>query len=411
LRVLHLTTHEHSGAGRAAVRIHRALRNSGVESEVLVLHGTGTEPGIGMLGGPARRRFAGYQRSAEEALFSLQGAGDGGYRSLGLWGAGLSAIRRGAADIVHLHWIPGLLAIADLPRIDRPVVWTFHDQWPLCGAEHYTELARPRSGYDESNRRPGNSGPDLDRWTWRRKLSAWREFTPSIVCPSRWLADEAGGSVLFGKCQVQTIPYPLDLSVFRPQDRVAARDLLRLPAGRTLLLFGASDPTGDRRKGFHVLSDALRHLAGRGLTAETDLVVYGAEGGGQVHGFNTHWMGFIRDDSVLSSLYSACDLFAIPSLQDNLPNTLIEAMACGLPAVGSNAGGITDLIRDKVTGLLAAPGDASQLADRIELLLRDPGLRSRMGKEARRSIETICDERAVADRYVAIYQSAMQSRR
>jgi glycosyltransferase involved in cell wall biosynthesis len=127
-----------------------------------------------------------------------------------------------------------------------------------------------------------------------------------------------------------------------------------------------------------------------------------------VQGFNTHWLGVIPDEAAMRQLYSACDLLAIPSLQDNLPNILAEAMACGLPAVGSDTGGIPDLIRNRETGLLAAPGDAAQLAEQLALLLRDAALRSRIREAARLAIGQACGERAVGTRYADIYKQAVE---
>ena len=156
-----------------------------------------------------------------------------------------------------------------------------------------------------------------------------------------------------------------------------------------------------------MLSEALRQLSARGLAADADLVLFGVAGQGPVHGFGTHWMGMIDSEASMSLLYSACDVFALPSLQDNFPNTLAEAMACGLPAVGSDTGGIPDLIRHGETGLLAAPGNAAQLAQQLERLLRDAALRARLGAAARLAVETACDERAAGARYAEIYKQAV----
>ena len=405
MRVLHAATHEHTGAGRAAVRTHAAVAKAGVSSELLVLHGSGGEPGIEVLGGAATRLAADLRHRTEKALLALQTGGEEGYRSLGLGGAGLKRINASHADVVHLHWIPGLLSIADLPALNKPVVWTFHDAWPICGAEHYTGLTRPRVGYTPGNRAPGAGGLDLDRWAWRRKRARWQDFAPVIVCSSRWLAAEVRASLMFGGRKVQVLPNPLDTSLYCPQDRAAVRKQLGLPGDRTLLLFGAWGVSGDRRKGFHVLSEALQQL--RELASQVDLVLFGASGSERVQGFNTHWMGFVHDEARMRELYSACDVLAIPSLHDNYPNTLAEAMACGLPAVGSNVGGIPDLVRDMETGLLAAPGDAAQLADRLQLLLRDAALRARISVAARRAIEDACDERTVGMRYAEIYKKAV----
>ena len=410
LHVVHAATHEHTGAGRSAVRIHRAVAKAGLRSELLVLHGDGAEPGVEVLGGPMRSRLADLRQRAENALLSLQASGDGAYRSLGLRGGpGLAAINGRRADVVHLHWIPGLLGITDLPAIARPVVWTFHDQWPICGAEHYTDLARQHTGYEPENRAPGARGLDLDRWVWRRKRASWKAFSPLVVCPSRWLAEEVRASALFGNHDIRVIPYPIDTSLYSPQDRSAARLRMGLPRDRTLLLFAAIRATSDPRKGFGVLAEALRRLSDRGLATGADLVVCGATGEGRVHGFATHWLGQL-DEAGMRQPLSACDVLVLPSLQDNLPNVLVEAMSCGLPAVGSDTGGIPDLVRHMETGLLAAVGDAAQLADRLEMLLRDAALRTRLAQSARRAIEDTCDERLIGARYAETYRAAIEAR-
>jgi glycosyltransferase involved in cell wall biosynthesis len=409
--VVHATTHEYTGAGTAAVRIHRAVTKAGLRSELLVLHGTGAEPGVEVIVAPRRRLPLDLLLRAENALLGLQKSGEAAYRSLG-WvrGPGLAALRRRRADVVHLHWIPGLLGIADVPEIAPPLVWSFHDQWPMCGAEHYTASARPREGYAPGNRVPGSGGLDLDRWAWERKRARWKDLAPIVVCSSRWMADEVRASRLFGRCDVHLVANPLDTALYRPQDRAAARAKLGLPADRRLMLFGAWDALNDRRKGWHVLAEALRILAARGRSGAADLVVFGADAGGRVQGFETHWRGFVHDLDDLRRLYAACDLLVVPSLLDNSPNTLAEAMACGTPAVGSDTGGIPDLVEHGKSGLLAAPGDAAQLADRLEALLLDDALRARLGAAARERVEQECGEAVVGARYAEIYRLALARR-
>ena len=411
LCVVHATTHEHTGAGTSAVRIHRAVAKAGLRSELLVLHGNGAEPGVEVVVAPGRRRPLDLMLRAERMLLRLQTSAEPSYRSLGLVrGPGLAALRRRRADLVHLHWIPELLGVADVAAIAAPLVWTFHDQWPICGAEHYSASARPREGYTARNRTPGSGGLDLDRWTWERKRALWTDLAPLVVCPSRWMAGEVRASRLFGRCDIRVVPYPIDTARYRPEDRAAARATLGLPAGRRLMAFGAWEALRDRRKGWHVLEQALRVLAARGLCGAADLVLFGAEGGGRVHGFEAHWLGFIRDPDAMRHLLAACDVLVVPSLQDNLPNTIIEAMSCGTPAVAAETGGIPDLVVHGETGLLAAAGDAAQLADRLATLLADDALRVRFGQAARKRIEQECGEAAVGARYAAIYRDAIAAR-
>lgn len=410
LRVLHAATHEHTGAGRAALRVHAAIARNGVASTMVVQHGDGSNPGVEALESPAGGVATQIRLRLERALLGLQAPGDDGYRSLGLGGGpGLAAIRRHAPDIVHLHWIPGLLGIADLPRIGRPLVWTFHDQWPVCGAEHYSDLARPREGYTPANRPAAARGPDLDRWVWQRKRRHWAALAPVIACSSRWLAEETRRSVLFGDCAIHAIPTPLDVALYQPRDRRAARQELGLPLDRRLLAFGAWGATTDRRKGFPVLREALQCLAARGLAEDADLLLFGATGREPVAGFRTHWLGHVAQERRMATIYAAADLLAIPSLQDNYPNVLAEAMACACPAVGSDVGGIPDLIQPEETGLLAPRGDAAALAAQLERLLRDDSLRLRLGEAARRKVEADCSERTVAARYRELYREALDA--
>jgi len=409
--VVHAATHEHTGAGTSAVRIHRAVAKAGLRSRLLVLHGTGAEPGIEVVVPPRRRLPLDLMLRAENALLRLQQSSEAGYRSLGyVRGPGLAALRRRGADVVHLHWIPGLLGVADVPRIAPPLVWSFHDQWPMCGAEHYTASARPREGYVPRNRVPGSRGLDLDRWVWERKRTRWRGLAPIVTCSSRWLADEARASVLFSGCEVHVVPTPLDTALWRPQDRAALRSRLGLPPERTLILFSAWGLTTDLRKGFHVLSAALARLAARGLDAETDLVFVGEAGHERVQGFTAHWMGHVGDEALVRAICAACDVIALPSLQDNYPNALAEGMACGLAAVGSDTGGIPDLVQDGKTGLLAPPGNAERLAEQLALVIRDAGLRARLAEAGRSAVVHACDERTIAARYLELYRLALARR-
>jgi glycosyltransferase involved in cell wall biosynthesis len=225
------------------------------------------------------------------------------------------------------------------------------------------------------------------------------------------MADEVRASALFGGREVEVLPNPLDTGLYRPQERAAARRQLGLPESRTLLLFGAWGVSGDRRKGFHVLAEALGRLRGLASARGADLVLFGASGSERVQGFETHWMGFVSDEARMRLLYSACDVLALPSLQDNYPNTLAEGMACGLAAVASDTGGIPDLVRHGETGLLVPPGDAVRLAEQLARVLGDAALRARLAEAGRRAVEQACDERGVAARYLDLYRRAIAAQR
>ena len=273
------------------------------------------------------------------------------------------------ADVVHLHWVQGeMLSIADIGRIEKPIVWTLHDMWAFCGAEHYTEEYRWREGYRRDNRPTYESGFDLNRWIWEHKRKHWRR-PMQIVTPSRWLADCVRDSALMGGWPVQIIPNCLNTERWKPMGQPLAREILGLPAGVPLLTFGAMGGDRDPRKGFDLLAAALRHL--RSQVPRLELAVFGqlAPRNPPDLGFPTHYIGHLHDDLSLRAVYSAADALIVPSRQDNLPNTAVEAQACGTPVIAFNIGGLPDIIEHMETGYLASAFDSSQLASGIKWVL------------------------------------------
>jgi len=277
--------------------------------------------------------------------------------------------------------------------------------WAFCGAEHYTDGVRYREGYSAANRPPCESVLDLDRWTWLRKQRHWqRPF--QIVTPSRWLADCVGQSALMRHWPVAVIPNPIDTEVWRPVDKLLARQKLNLPPSTPILLFGALGGEEDPRKGFDLLRDALQHLRTRvnGL----ELVVFGQLAPSQETplGFPVRHTGYLHDDEKLRLLYSAADAVAVPSRLETFGQTASEAHACGTPVVAFNTGGLADIVAHRETGYLATPFDVQDLATGIEWVLgaaqSGPGLGSAARDRACRLWDSPVVARQYADRYGAI---------
>lgn len=434
LRTTHVSSSDVvGGACRAAYRIHRALAAYGlplrIQSRMRVITKvsddhtvTGHRPSASLLlSDRVDRKFftrfrapAGF-RSDNPTMFSVAWPATGLGRELA------DLHQEGKVDLVHFHWLGDrTLSIEEMGRLPMPLVWTLHDQWAFCGAEHYTtpplnqetESSDNRYvlGYSKTNRPAHESGPDLNRITWLRKRRAWRR-PMHIVCPSQWMADCARRSKLMGHWPVCVIPYPIDLKRWAPLDQREARALLDLPQDRPLVLFGALGGTVDSRKGADLLFDALQKLRQQviGLSVEKlELVVFGQ--GPPLHspdlGFPIHYMGRFHDDISLRLLYAAADLFVIPSRQDNLPNTGIEAHACGTPVVAFRTGGLTDIVEPGKTGYLADPFDSSSLAASIYSVLDDPQRRIRLGAAARQRAEKLWDPQRVAQLYAEVYRQA-----
>jgi glycosyltransferase involved in cell wall biosynthesis len=314
------------------------------------------------------------------------------------------------ADVVHLHWVQGeMLSIADIARIRKPIVWTLHDMWAFCGAEHYTTDHRWRDGYRGDNRPAYENGFDLNRHTWRRKRKHWRRPL-QIVCPSQWLADCVRASALMHEWPVAVVPYPIDINRWQPIDQLLARQLMGLPQDCPLLLFGAMGGGNDPRKGIDLLLAALALLRSEPSLKNLQLVVFGqlAPQSPPQLGFPVHYTGHLHDDLSLRALYSAADAMVISSRQDNLPNTGLEAHACGTPVVAFNTGGLPDIVEDRITGALAEPCEPASLAAAIRWVLEDSQCSRALGAAARERAERLWAPARVAGMYADVYLMAME---
>jgi glycosyltransferase involved in cell wall biosynthesis len=398
------------GASRASYRLYRGLLAEGIDARLFVRAKRSDDEGVrGPVGfwdtGMARLRPL-----ATGPLLALYDRARAGVHSLNLVPTRLHhRIEADRPDLVHLHLLSKeTISIREVGRIDRPIVWTLHDMWTFCGTEHYTEdgpSARFRNGYASRFA----AGLDLDRWTWRRKLKHWDVDRMTVIAPSRWMATLARESALLRRCRIETIPNGIDTAVFKPIDRRIAREILNLPLDRRLVLFGAMRATSDRRKGFEYLKAALDRIAVGPLRHVVELVVFGATAprSPERFGLKTHYVGQINDEVALALLYASADAFVAPSRQDNLPNTVMEALACGTPCVAFRVGGLPDMIVDRENGYLAEPFVADDLAAGIIWLLEDEDRALRLSTNARETAVASfrLDQQAAAT--AALYRSLL----
>ena len=308
--------------------------------------------------------------------------------------------------MLHLHWVVhGFINIPFLRQARRPIVWTLHDSWAFTGGCHLPDGCRR---YQEACGRCPQLGSrreaDLTRLNWQRKLRAWRDVDMVVVTPSNWLAACARSSSLFAGRRVEVIPNGIDTDVFKPLDRRVSRHILNLPDGKHLILFGTMGATSDENKGFGLLRQALAALPRQVAGKECMLVVFGAQRLDLPDlNIEVRFMGTLTDDIALSVLYAAADVMVVPSRQENLPNTIMEAMACGTPAVAFRTGGIPDLIEHQHSGYLAEPFDTGDLARGIAWTLEQSGLDSGLGSLCRQKVETEFAIDVVTARYVKLY--------
>ena len=409
MKVVHLSLSDLSGgAAIAAYRIQKALRSQAIDSTMAVNNATSGDwtvqrPKTALAKQMAYIRFYLSLLSAQ----GLQTTEPGIHSTALVSSTWPQRLRATGADIINLHWVNGeMMSIADIGQLPQPVVWTLHDMWAFCGAEHYTNDIRWREGYWRHNRPSYEGGFDLNRWTWHRKRKHWRKPF-QIVTPSQWLADCVSKSALMGDWPVTVIPYPIDTDIWQPVDKGLARQLLGLPQDVPLLLFGASGGTSDPRKGFDLLTAALDHL--RGEIDGLELAVFGQGEPKQPMnlGFPVHYMGRPQDPLSLRVLYSAADAMVIPSRQDNLPNTGLEAHACGTPVIAFKVGGLPDIVDHFKTGYLATPFDTEDLARGVQWVLGDGNLRKALSRSACERALKLWSPQVISNLYYRLYETLL----
>ena len=405
MRIIHVCYHDiRGGAALAARRLHLELLRTGHESRFMLVEQSGdTEQAIRL---PALFRCRCRIEQRLEALaFRHANRNRLTPQSLNLFPTSIAArINRENPDVVNLHWINGASsAIWDLPRIHAPVVWTLHDTWPYCATEHYHDNNDLRfvTGYRE----PAPNGSFWQPLVWKCKRKNWNGWTPEIVAPSNWIAGEAQSSELMHRLPITPIANGVDLAVFRPSDRLKARQTLRLPPNARIILFGAYN-AADRNKGGPELTAALRRLSRR-FSEPLLLLAVGSNTQMPDFGIPTVFTGRLDTEQQMATAYAAADATVLASKYDNLPNILVESLACGIPAAAFATGGIPEIMEDRVSGALAEPFQPESLADALAWILEHPHP-EQLAAAARHRAESCFDIRDCARRYSGLYAGLRQ---
>ncbi len=405
------------GADRAAFRLHHALQMSSHSSNLLVqkkisddISVSGPETFISELISLAQpfigKQYVRLQHTENTAQHTP---------SSGIPFQSSSFFKKiSQSDVINLHWLGEFPTISIIGRITQPVVWTLHDMWAFCGAEHYAadnDTARWRTGYTKKNRPKSDKGIDIDRWTWHRKKKHWRHPL-HIVTPSNWLADCASQSALMHNWPVHIIPNCLDIDTFKPLDKAYARNVLNLPQDTQLILFGALKGGSDQRKGFDLLTAALQKIVAS-KPQNCSCVIFGESKPKNSPDINLplHWMGHLNDEYTLALLYNAADVLVVPSRMDNLPQIGTEAQTCGCPVVAFNTGGLPDVVAHKASGYLASPFDTSELAHGIQWVLNNKERYDKLAATARKRALKLWAPNIVAAQYIDIYQKVIEEKK
>lgn len=412
MRILLINTSERTGGPAiAAYRLMEALKNNGIKAKMLVRDKSTDQITVIGLNKSWRRiwQFL-WERTViwiangftRRNLFAVDIANTG---------TDITKLHEFVqADIIHLHWInQGMLSLNDIDKIlksGKPIVWTMHDMWPFTGICHY---ARKCSKYEEKCHNCGlllkPHKRDLSYKVFKKKQKIFADADITFVACSHWLEEMAKNSALIGKHKITSIPNPINTNMFMPRNKRQAREKLNLPQDKELLLFGSVKIT-DKRKGIDYLIEACKILTQNNpeLSKKLGVVILGAhpEQYSSLFPFPIYTMNYVKNERELVDIYNAVDIYVTPSLQDNLPNTIVEAMSCGIPCVGFQTGGIPQMIDHLHNGYVAEYKSASDLANGIKWVLTDGDYQT-LSEEAYRKAVNSYSESIVAHQYIRIY--------
>jgi glycosyltransferase involved in cell wall biosynthesis len=419
LKVAHLNTYDgNGGAGRACIRLNRALLSQGIESKIIVHYKFGKNPEIGEFSTNL------FQKAYTAATIILERIWAKRYLKavktpFSFTWFGRSVIRNKYvkdADIIHLHWVNhGFLnpkRIAEIAKLNKPVVWTFHDSNAFTGGCHvrYTcDHFRAECGncplLKDAN--PGDASHQI----WLQKGDAYNKLNFNIIAPSTWMQCSVAESSLMKGKTVNQIPNTLETDIFKPIDKTSAKEKLGLAKDKFIFLSGFMPSRKDMHKGTGYLLESLELLKNRlgDKAGQVELVVFGNRNTDDMpeFPFETSFLGTINDDERLALCYSAADAFLIPSLEDNLPNTVMESLSCGTPVIAFTTGGIPDMVQHERNGYLATYRSSESFTDGMEWIIDHPD-RVRLQQNARHTVMEKFSEEIISKKHIEVYQGLLK---
>lgn len=322
----------------------------------------------------------------------------------------IETVNQSDADIIHLHWINALFSIKDIAKIKKPVIWTMHDAWPYCGAEHHPNILendqRFIAGYTRNNKPGSTKGPDICRKTWHKKRKYWKNKKIVFVSPSEWNKNMLHKSALFKDAECHVIPNIIPQNIFYKKNKESCRITLNIDIKKKILGFGAANNISLKNsiKGEKQLLDALNKLDN---IENIQLLIFGPASDEFINNvqFPCMFTGNIENPDILSAIYNSLDVFICPSIIENLPTTCIEAQLCGVPVTAFDVGGIPEIVDHKETGYLAKPYDTQELADGIKYCIEN---NNKLSIESEKRANSKFDNKMILEKHIQLYDDLIK---
>ena len=420
MKILQISTCDiNGGAARAAYRLLLGLREIGQDCRMLVRHKESQDDTVVLVDAEERPEnpnedfflssiiqpyyIDSNQSELSNTLFSLS------YPGYDL--SELSLVQ--SADIINLHWVAqyqSLETLHSLFSLGKPVVWTLHDQWAFTGGCHYSAGCEKYQSDCVECPQLSDDPFNLPAAILKDKLEIFKDADLTIVTPSRWMAECARRSRLFKGLKIEVIPNSLETNIYTPLPKTETKEEIGISPEAITMLFGAVDGS-EKRKGFLELVNAIKFCLNEDVFQQLlnddkiSLICFGRPSDElESIGIPFVALGHLDSDEKIKAAYSAADIFLLPSLEDNLPNTILESMSCGTPVVAFDVGGLPDMVANGVTGQLVPLSDTRKMGEAIIDLIQKPDLRRSMGKEGRKRAEQEYSLNVQAGRYSDLYK-------
>lgn len=415
MKVLHIFTINSGGAAIAAKRIARAVEQSSgenVTSKFLAMYGTDGDSNVdSILKNSLDLFIARVKRKTNELFLEPRSKRYPGPFSMGIFGVAkwnkISTLMSDV-DLIHVHWINrGFFSIQQFKRLSdfgKPIIWTMHDMWAFTGGCHYDEECKNYEG-ECINCKCIRSGRDDFRKIQGLKQKIFSKDNIFIVGCSQWITECARKSMIMKyQKNIMCIPNPSSTDVFYPIDnnqRSRIREKYNIPSNKPVVLFGAMS-SDDERKGGKLLKKILDKLSTLGF----HIAVFGnIANESEYAGENITILGSIVEQKIMHEIYAMSDVFIAPSVQENLANTVMEALSSGTPAVAFDIGGMPDMIIDNYNGRIVAPFDLEQFAQAVYEVSQNKGMR----ENAALSVKKRFSEIKIGSEYYRLYLDAMKA--
>jgi len=397
VKVLHIVTEDCYGAGRAAIRISEALSND-IESKVVVLRKKGNTS-TSVIPYSSLNKFIKRvtQKINEEYVKSLNPTELFHIEKYGVSIEELLSEEK--PDILHFHYLndgiysDNLLKVLSKKKI--PIVWTLHDMWPFTGGCHYDNYCGKYLYSCRECPQLGNK-KNITKERIEKKAELYKACNIQFVGCSSWITEQFNNSYIGKKQNNRCIAIP------NPIEDFLNTDIRNNQNNKKVILFGAVNATKDKRKGFEYLEKALKKLD----SSKYKIKYFGAnEKLNNRFEMESESLGYISDDSKLKKIYADADVFVAPSIQENLANTVLEALSSGTPVVAFDIGGMSDMIVDGVNGFLATAFDEDSLAQCIEKCV---GL-DVLSYDIVDSVKVKFSKKIVAEKYLSVYKTIINN--